>query len=308
MYKNKFEIDFLDVEIEINHDPEKLSSCYQIFSNSNYNFDDSKISYSAKKIYSEFGSVIKVKTFSLKDELHPKLKMSGNFYKWLNGHNVTGCNSLEDLIIQVVVKLESMGLVKPTKEQLETIRLGHFRIYKVDVKKDIIFESKQNAKQYLSHLNKYAICKYKKKAIFENGVYFNMTSKRWSICCYYKGKEVEDNSHKSKTSTELKALADLMIRQEIRIYSKQLSEWDMMFGHQWLDLNYIDNFFSKILNQIYIPEIILKDSNNNIKDNHDRQFYNCLINGDIQESYSKSTINRKRKIFLDKYNIDINNY
>lgn len=34
-------------------------------------------------------------------------------------------------------------LVDPTDEQLETIRLGRFRIYNVDIKRDIIFESKQ---------------------------------------------------------------------------------------------------------------------------------------------------------------------
>ncbi|MFH3663636.1 hypothetical protein WAH66_20155, partial [Acinetobacter baumannii] len=78
-----------------------------------------------------------------------------------------------------------------------------------------------------------------------------------------------------------------MIRQEIRIQSKQLATWDLRFGHQWRDLNNIENFFKNILDKIYIPEIILKDSKNNISDKSDRKFYNCVINGDHKEVYSR---------------------
>jgi II/X family phage/plasmid replication protein len=170
---------------------------------------------------------------------------------------VTGCESLIDLVLLTIDKLKKLELVDPTDEQLETIRLGRFRIFKVDIKRDIIFESKQNAIQYLSTLK--ALSTYpKEKTIFENGIYFGFTSKRWSMCNYYKGQEIRDKPNRSKTSLELKALADLMIRQEIRIRSKQLRTWDLLFGHQWLDLNYIDKFFSNKLEKIYIPKIILK--------------------------------------------------
>ncbi|WP_289812313.1 phage/plasmid replication domain-containing protein, partial [Acinetobacter bereziniae] len=70
---------------------------------------------------------------------------------------------------------------------------------------------------YLSTLKALSTYPNQKKTIFENGIYFGFTSKRWSICNYYKGQEIRDKSKRSKTSLELKALADLMIRQEIRI-------------------------------------------------------------------------------------------
>jgi hypothetical protein len=88
-----------------------------------------------------------------------------------------------------------------------------------------------------------------------------------------------------------------MIRQEIRIHSKQLSTWDLRFGHQWLDFKRIDIFFSNLLDKIRISKIELKDSNNSITDKNDRKFYNCVISGDYEDIYSKSTINRKRKNF-----------
>lgn len=306
MKKNKIEIDYIEIVIDINHEPEKVASCYQIISDENYSFDEFVIKYRPKKIISEFDSVIKLQSLSSKDN-KSKLKITGNFYKWLYGHNVTGCESLIDLVLLTIDKLKKLELVNPTDDQLETIRLGRFRIYNVDIKRDIIFESKQNAIQYLSTLKALSTYPKQKKTIFENGIYFGFTSKRWSMCNYYKGQEIRDKPNRSKTSLELKALADLMIRQEIRIRSKQLRTWDLLFGHQWLDLNYIDKFFSNKLEKIYIPKIIFKDAKSNITNKSDRKFYNCLINGDI-DSYSKSTISRKRKHFLDSYNIDINNF
>ena len=87
-----------------------------------------------QKILSEFDSIITLQSFSLLNDYNSKLKISGNFYKWLNGHNVTGCENLIDLVLQTIEKLKNLNLVDPTKEQLETIRLGNFRLYRVDVK------------------------------------------------------------------------------------------------------------------------------------------------------------------------------
>ena len=53
----------------------------------------------------------------------------------LYGHNVTGCESLIDLVLLTIDKLKKIELVDPTDEQLETIRLGRFRIYNVDIKR-----------------------------------------------------------------------------------------------------------------------------------------------------------------------------
>ncbi|MFX8908244.1 phage/plasmid replication protein, II/X family, partial [Acinetobacter baumannii] len=134
--------------MDVNHKPEEVASCYQIVSDEKYNFDESKIKYRSKKILSEFNSIITLQSFSLLNDYNSKLKISGNFYKWLNGHNVTGCESLIDLVLQTIEKLKNLNLVDPTKEQLETIRLGNFRLYRVDIKRDIVFDSKQNAMIY----------------------------------------------------------------------------------------------------------------------------------------------------------------
>ncbi|MFH4077338.1 hypothetical protein WAI85_19985 [Acinetobacter baumannii] len=49
MKKNKLEIDYLEVVVDVNHKPEEVASCYQIVSDEKYNFDESKIKYRSKK-------------------------------------------------------------------------------------------------------------------------------------------------------------------------------------------------------------------------------------------------------------------
>ncbi|MGP2474086.1 hypothetical protein ACTUV2_12905 [Acinetobacter baumannii] len=51
MKKNKLEIDYLEVVVDVNHKPEEVASCYQIVSDEKYNFDESKIKYRSKKYY-----------------------------------------------------------------------------------------------------------------------------------------------------------------------------------------------------------------------------------------------------------------
>lgn len=40
MQKEKIQIDRISITININHNPEKLSSCFQIYSDEKYCFDD----------------------------------------------------------------------------------------------------------------------------------------------------------------------------------------------------------------------------------------------------------------------------
>ncbi|MDO0888344.1 hypothetical protein NCW36_12320 [Acinetobacter pittii] len=96
-------------------------------------------------------------------------------------------------------------------------------------------------------------------------------------------------SSKDNIALDLKEKANLMIRQEIRIYSIQLSEWDLKIAWKWLDMNFIDKFFNNIFNDIRVPDTILKDSNNSITNKSDRKFYNCLINGDIEKYIFKNS-------------------
>ena len=108
MYKNKINIDWLDVVVDVTHDPKRLSKGLTIYLDESHDFDKAQKSYSLLCIESQNKHVLRVKS------VDDKLKISGNFYKWLNGQNITGCASIDDLVLDVVKKFIEMGLIEPT--------------------------------------------------------------------------------------------------------------------------------------------------------------------------------------------------
>ena len=302
MYKNKINIDWLDVVVDLKHDPTKLSKGLTIYLDENHDFGKAQKSYSPKYIESKNKHILKVKS------VDGKLKISGNFYKWLHGQNITGCNSVIDLGLDVVTKFIEMGLVEPTDDQLDIIKKGQYRIYQIHVKQDITFDNKQLALNYLDQLKTGGYYPHKPKTIYQNGVYFGQSSKRWVLGYYHKGKEIDQQKTKRDiVNPELKALADVMIRAEIKIYPKQLTDWDLRFAWQWCDIKSLDIYFNTYLKKLRLPNFNHVIALSKIKNNADKKFYNCLLNGDIDLLYGRSTIHRKRVKFMQNYNINIDN-
>lgn len=302
MYKNKINIDWLDVVVDVTHDPKRLSKGLTIYLDESHDFDKAQKSYSLLCIESKNKHVLRVKS------VDDKLKISGNFYKWLNGQNITGCASIDDLVLDVVKKFIEMGLIEPTDQQLDIIKKGQYRIYQTHVKLDLIFDDKQLALNYLDQLKTGGYYPYKSIKIYQNGVYFGQSSKRWVLGYYHKGKEIDQQrTKKDIVSPELKALADVTIMAQIKIYYKQLKDWDLMFAWQWRDIDHLDMFFKRHLNKLKLPNFNNVIKLSKITNSADRKFYNCLLNGDIDLLYGRSTIHRKRVKFMQDYNINIDN-
>ena len=164
------------------------------------------------------------------------------------------------------------------------------------------------ALNYLDQLKTGGYYPYKSIKIYQNGVYFGQSSKRWVLGYYHKGKEIDQQrTKKDIVSPELKALADVTIIAQIKIYYKQLKDWDLMFAWQWRDIDHLDMFFKRHLNKLKLPNFNNVIKLSKITNSADRKFYNCLLNGDIDLLYGRSTIHRKRVKFMQDYNINIDN-
>ncbi|WP_151716640.1 phage/plasmid replication protein, II/X family [Acinetobacter sp. TUM15071] len=297
---NKFHIDWLDVLVNITHDPKKVSNGLTLYLNEDFDYDKGQKSYRAKCIESENKHILQVKSTD------NKLKISGNFYKWLNGQNVEGCDSVRDLVIEVLLKLEEMSVIQPTIDQYEIIRQGKFRIYKIHVKQDIIFNNKNLALTYLEKIKMGGYYPNRKKTIYQNGVYYGQNSKRWVLGFYHKGKEI-DQARKNRCilTSEQKELADKMIRSEIKINPLQLKDWDLRFGWQWFDIGNLDTIFKRRLDKLQLPDFSRVIELDKITNNADKKFYFSLKNGNEKIFYCRSSIHRMRKKFMKEYNIDI---
>lgn len=299
MKNKKFEIDWLDVVVDINHNSLELSEGGYIFFDKNQNIEQEKILYKSKMIESQSRQTIKVKSKG------SKLQISGNFYKWLNGQNIDGCSSVIDLVSDTIKVLNNMNLISPTDEQLGEIREGKFEIYCVHIKFDMIFENKEISLKYLNNIKTGGRYPYRRKTTYQNGVYFGQNSKHWVLGFYHKGNEIKANRRKILISNELSLLADSMIRRELKLYSRKLKELDLKLGYDWVDINFLENLFSNKFDKLEMPDFRRTAKISKIKNKSDQKFYNFVLDGTVVDFYSRTTIHRKRKDFLERYNLEI---
>jgi len=297
---NKIHIDWLDVMVDITHNSQELSNGVKLYLNKDLDFSKAQKSCLPINIMSVHNHKLKVKS------VNGKLRISGNFYKWLHGENINGCDSILNLVVDVLLKFEEMGLVQPTIREYQIIRNGQFRIYQVHIKQDMIFNNNNLALSYLEGIKKGGYYPYRKKAIYQNGVYFGLRSKRWVLGFYHKGKEIDQAKKNRCVVTQVqKALADMMIRSEIKIYPPQLNDWDLRFGWQWFDIDNLNNIFKRRLDELKLPDFSKVIELDEINNSADKKFYYCLKNGGVETLYSRGTIDRMRKKFMKEYNVDI---
>lgn len=301
MTKNLINIDWIHVSVAVKHDPQLISRGIVVHLDNQWDMATAVHHYKAQTLRSSFEN-----TLWIKPSTTGSIEISGNFYKFLNHHNVTGTDDLVGLVTDLINHLTTLEIgIQPTEKELKDIQDGKFRLFRVDVNKAILFDSKVMALDYLEHMKSTSSYPYRKKTIYSNGVYFGMRSKRWCLKFYHKGTEVQTHKNGEFTlSDELKALADLMIRAEMRINSQQLKEWDLQFGYQW-STDIAQGLLDKTLSKLEIPAKPVVVEEPKFESSADRKFYKCWLDGDAEICYSLRTIQRYTKRFLHEYGINI---
>lgn len=308
--QNNLEIDWVSCDIYVEHNENKISNGCIIdadfnigqLSNENLNLEYIRVRNKSKNIYSDSDKDQFIRLTSKKNIVN----INGNIFKWLYGQNVKGESNLIKLIYDLVEKLTDLELIYPTKDQIHKIENGNFRLYRIDVKQDLIFPDKEKSLRYLDHIITLGYYPYKKKEKYKNGCYFGMQSKtRWNIRYYHKGTELRDKNKRFYIDPELFALAELMIRSEIRILNAQLKDWNLSNGYDWKDLKKVDLFFSDMFKKLKLPDVIEREEFLNIISKSDRKFYAIVKKHDPKDFYSRATISSKRIKFLNQYGIDI---
>lgn len=301
MTKNLINIDWIHVSVAVKHDPQLISRGIVVHLDNQWDMATAVHHYKAQTLRSSFEN-----TLWIKPSTTGSIEISGNFYKFLNHHNVTGTDDLVGLVTDLIQHLATLDIgIEPTEQELKDLQDGKFRLFRVDVNKAILFGSKVAALDYLEHLKSTASYPYRKKTIYSNGVYFGMRSKRWCLKFYHKGTEVRVHKNgEYHLDDEIKALADLMVRAEMRINSQQLKEWDLQFGYQW-STDIAQSLLDTTLNKLALPTKPVVVEEPKFESSADRKFYKCWLDGDAEICYSLRTIQRYTKRFLHEYGINI---
>ena len=292
-------VDWLKVKVKVNHNPDEL--------NNGIRFDAVRAgdSYSEPmKSYKEmwitepsYSNKLKVK--SMKDNT---LLIEGNLGKWLTGHNITGDSDVIALVHKTVMKLAVISeYITPTQQQLEDIQNGYFKVNKIDVNKAILFETKDKSLQYLERLKYHASYARFEKVVKNNGVYFGYDSKRKTFKCYHKGTEIGINKKYQNSTDDIQALANRMIRCELRLKWRELNDNNLLNGFNWTPetvKQLIDDAHSKLR----LPEPINFSSGLPTKY---KRFISCYKVGSLVESYTASTINKMKSDLIRLYGLDL---
>ncbi|MES5555125.1 phage/plasmid replication protein, II/X family [Acinetobacter baumannii] len=231
---NLYAIDYLKVELQLTNNPSKLSEKVVVpFIKFDGEYQQQQESYGQKWIIGSHGNQLKIKS---KNE--NTVFIEGNFFKWLYGHNVTGSTDLIKLVTDTINELLVGNLkgLQPTAEELENLKQGYFKIYRIDLNKAILFDDKKQAQLYLAKIKEHGTYPRRKKETHGNGTYFGLKSTRTTLLYYHKGTEVSTHKKQHKRITaELQAYADCMVRCEVRLYSQHLRDNNLNYGHVWDD-------------------------------------------------------------------------
>lgn len=294
---NLYSIDWLKVALNIDHDSHSLNDGIRVdFRRVEDGYDEENKMISFKPLYVK-GS--HNSHLTIKSQANGLLQIEGNFYKWLNGQNITGSTDLIGLVISVVKQLaqDRPQDINPSPEQLKEIESGDFKVNMVDINKPILLDDKDQALKYLERLKLYSSYPYRRdKTIYGNGIYFNENSKRSVLKYYFKGNEIKVNcKNQTKLTPELVDLADRMIRCELRIKWTQLQDWGLLQGSDWSDdkvKHLIDDTHSKL-------RLPTANDYDHLPTKYVR-FIACYKQG-VLDCYSDTTIKRMKSDLIRKF-------
>lgn len=293
---NLFAVDYLKIKVQITNHPEKLSKNMVIpLTKFDDEFQALQHSYSKQWVCGSYNDQIQIKSLS-----ETELLIQGNLFKWLNGQNVTGTTDLIQLVFDTVTKLcHIFDAITPTTVELENLKLGQFRIYRIDLNKALMFEDHGKAQEYLNLIKEHGTYPRRKRDVENNGIYFGKGSKRTTLLYYFKGKEVVSHRKQQLNLTpELKVYAERMVRCEVRLFSQQLRDDQLQYGHCWNEelIKQLVDGYHDILN---LPEPI---SHLDLPPKYVR-FLATQKQGALHIGYTASTTARYKRILARDYGL-----
>ncbi|WP_228271911.1 phage/plasmid replication protein, II/X family [Acinetobacter soli] len=251
--KNLFAIDYLKLKVEITNNPLELSQDMVIpLTKFDGEFQPLQESYSKQWVCGSYNDHIQIKAINKNEML-----IQGNLFKWLNGQNITGTTDLTQLVLDTVTRLSQIfNAITPTDTEIENIKLGLFRIYRIDINKALLFDDREKAQQYLTLIKEHGTYPRRDRNVEKNGIYFGKGSKRTTLLYYFKGQEIRSNNkQQTMLTTELREYADRMIRCEVRLFNQQLRDNELQNGYSWNE-ELVQKFVEDSHSKLYLPKPI----------------------------------------------------
>jgi len=263
-------------------------------------------------VMGSYDSRIAIKTSELDENGDTcQILLSGNPVKFLQGHNIFGTNDLINLMLDTVEVISSILGIEQPDSVMDVISWGSYKLSRIDINQMHSVGSRDNALAFLANASQVARTRHGTAITKGSTVYFNKSSRRWTVKQYYKHDEVMASLAKNKPNWELPdSFRDWlapMVRTELTLKSRELFDRNLQLARNWVNIDMIDLFEDYLGRIVMAKQIKTEDLFVEIqKDSKPlAATYQLWLHGhDVRNMLSKPTFYRQRKALLE-YGVDI---
>jgi len=235
--------------------------------------------------------------------LNTELTISGNPAKFLQGHNLFGCDDLTKMLNGVLAKLDSslgIGKVSP-------FAIAAAKVSRLDFTKSLEFGNSLQAQTYIREVGLRARTRNGRPVMQGHTVGFQKSSKRWNLVVYAKGSEVQAHPLPDELPARdlLIAEAQGLVRVELRLRGTELDK---------INRRAVSQLEPQVLHELYDDYLGRVEMTTTTKLANDvvlalrpayRATYLLWLSGmDVMSTMTVPTFYRHRSLLL-KYGIDI---
>lgn len=215
-----------------------------------------------KSMPGSYSKTIEIRSV-LDDKGHPAIWVSGNPAKWFQGHNIFGSDDLPCLVLEMLHRVcASVGLT-PSAGDLALWEMGLIKLLRVDCTYSYSLASLAHVRNALRSLDATANLKHRGRGHFKgDSLTFGKGSRRWSLTLYAKGAEINVKGHElpdALKETSLPAVADGLLRAELRCLSMELQRQGLEWVAAWQD-NSASELHQRLLAGLQIAETTMLDA------------------------------------------------
>lgn len=255
-----------------------------------------------------------------------KLYVSGNPVKFLQGHNLFGCDDLRSLVVAATLRaleivqadcrgragFESLDLM-PSADDLAAWWSGDWRIRKIDLTFMFDVGSTSDVRAWLRAASEASRMKYKRGMFDQGTLYFGRANKgerakdeSWKLYC----KRDELDAHvlpELPNRSELIQFAEGKLRAELTLRTRALDRLGLLFGRCWSDVMVADCFMSRWENlEMSDAATVPVDAVQALPRAARAAFLAWQAGVDPRQLYpSHATLYRHRRTILDRVGADI---
>jgi II/X family phage/plasmid replication protein len=172
-----------------------------------------------------------------------RLLISGNFLKWLQGHNLFGTDDLLALVATGLHRVARLLDLNPTETDISAWAIGDYELRRVDCTGMWRLRTREDVRAYLRALERQARSRHGGPLARGGTVYFGKHSRRWALKAYSKGDELDAESKGHALPAyiprrqELYDYADTALRFELVLRSMELKTRGLARASAWASID-----------------------------------------------------------------------